>query len=174
MRALSLSALLLLLCINSCWSSEAVITDGDTLVLDGTSFRLDGIDAPEPDQVCLDEDNAVWPCGLEAREELKTLTKGHDVHCDNKGRDWSYPTRFIGVCWIEGETTSLNQMLVLAGWALNFEPYAKGRFKIDEETAREEHRGIWTGCFATPRDMRSWSKKTAALLGPSCSQDADA
>jgi hypothetical protein len=62
-------------------------------------------------------------------ERSGKLTKNHEVRCNNQGRDRIYPKRFIGICWIDGENTSLNQMLVLAGWALNFEPYAKVRFR---------------------------------------------
>ena len=52
-------------------AAEAIITDGDTLLLNGRPYRLDGIDAPETDQVCLDENGSVWACGIQAREELK-------------------------------------------------------------------------------------------------------
>jgi endonuclease YncB( thermonuclease family) len=51
-------------------SAEATITDGETLVLNGNSFRLDGIDAPKTDQVCLNENGTVWACGIEARDQL--------------------------------------------------------------------------------------------------------
>ena len=53
------------------WAAEVTITDGDTLVLNGTPHRLDGIYAPETDQVCLNETGAVWTCGIEARDQLK-------------------------------------------------------------------------------------------------------
>jgi endonuclease YncB( thermonuclease family) len=39
---------LLLLVPGSAWAAEAIILDGDTLRLGGTSYKLDGIDAPEP------------------------------------------------------------------------------------------------------------------------------
>ena len=47
--------------------------DGDTLILNGSPYRLDGVDAPETDQVCLDAAGAVWTCGIEARDQRKTL-----------------------------------------------------------------------------------------------------
>ncbi len=50
---------LLLLVPGSAWATEAIILDGDTLRLGGTSYKLDGIDAPEPDQVCLQGNGAV-------------------------------------------------------------------------------------------------------------------
>jgi hypothetical protein len=39
---------------------------------------------------------------------------------------------------VDGETASLNQMLVREGFALNFQPAAKGRFKADEAAAPRE------------------------------------
>ena len=47
------------------WAAGAIVSDGDTLTLDGTKFRLDGIDAPEFNQICLDEKGQPWKCGLE-------------------------------------------------------------------------------------------------------------
>ena len=44
-------AIVFLLLVVPGWALDLVIKDGDTLTLDGTEFRLDGIDAPEKDQV---------------------------------------------------------------------------------------------------------------------------
>ena len=163
-----LIAILLCIVIGPSWAEEATITDGDTLILNGILYRLDGIDAPETDQVCLDEKRNVWACGLEARDQLRKFVGKRDVRCDRKGYDTVYRNRRIGVCWVEGETTSLNQWLVREGWALNFEPYAKGRFKVDEDDARSGGRGIWKGCFSRPQEARRWNKSKASLLGASC------
>ena len=48
MRALI--AALLLAMVGPSLAAETVVTDGDTLQLDSTTYRLDGIDAPEIDQ----------------------------------------------------------------------------------------------------------------------------
>ena len=159
-----LIAIFLCILIGPSWAEQATITDGDTLVLSGIPYRLDGIDAPATDQVCLDDKRNVWACGLEARDQLRKFVGTRDVRCDRKGYDTVYRNRRIGVCWIEGETTSLNQWLVREGWALNFEPYAKGRFKADEDDARSKGRGLWNGCFSRPKETR-WNKRSASLLG---------
>jgi endonuclease YncB( thermonuclease family) len=158
---------------SSCWAAEATITDADTLILKGTTYRLDGIDTPETDQVCLDATGATWACGIEARERLTKFINARDVRCDDKGADTVYHNRRIGICWVEGETVSLNQWLVLEGWALNFEPYAKGRFKADQDAARDRGQGLWKGCFISPQVLRRWSKSTAKLLGESCPKGND-
>lgn len=163
-------ATLLLIVGGSCWAADAIVKDGDTLILGDTSYKLDGIDAPEPDQVCLDEKGTIWRCGIEARDRLAKLIDSRTVRCDDKGPDPAYPARRIGVCWIDGQ--NLNQLLVRDGWAVNFEPYAKGRFKADESDAEKNRRGLWKGCFLAPHDFRHWNKQTAKLYGLTCSDDA--
>lgn len=46
------------------------IVDGDTLVIGTTKIRLDKIDAPETDQICLNANGGHWTCGIEARDQL--------------------------------------------------------------------------------------------------------
>jgi len=47
--------------------------DADTLTVEGVRFRLDGIDAPELDQPCLDSAGEVFFCGRKAYEELQKV-----------------------------------------------------------------------------------------------------
>jgi endonuclease YncB( thermonuclease family) len=156
------------------WGAEATITDGDTLVVNGIPYRLDGIDAPETDQLCVDKAGAVWACGIEARDQLKNFVDNRDVRCDGKKYDTVYRNRRIAICRVEGEAMSLNQWLVREGWALNFEPYAKGRFKADEDDARNKGRGLWKGCFSRPQAARRGNKSTAILLGEACTKSTSA
>lgn len=167
---LAIPALLLLsfLLTNSSWAQRANVTDADTLIIDNVPYRFDGVDAPETDQLCLDETGAVWTCGIEARDKLVAFVASRLVRCDDKGRDTVYGNRRIGVCWIEGEAISLNQWLVREGWALNSEPYARGRFVSDQAQAKDEGRGLWKGCFSAPQEQRRWKKGAAILLGRGC------
>ena len=48
----------------------ARVVDGDTLTIGAAKIRLQGIDAPETDQVCLNASGQQWTCGLEARDRL--------------------------------------------------------------------------------------------------------
>jgi endonuclease YncB( thermonuclease family) len=152
-------------------AAQAVVTDGDTLVLDGKTYRLDGVDAPQTDQVCLDAAGSPWTCGVEVRDQLKQFIGSRAVRCEEKGSDPVYRNRRIGICWVDGETKSLNQWLVQQGWALNYEPYAKGRFLTDQKTARDNQQGLWKGCFVAPQILRRWTKSTAKLLGAHCPSD---
>jgi endonuclease YncB( thermonuclease family) len=153
-------------------AADQVVKDGGTIQLAGTTYRLDGIDAPELDQMCVDDHADPWTCGVEARDRLAKLTAKREVRCRDLGADPTTSKRRIGICTVDGETTSLNQMLVRDGFALNFEPTAKGRLKADEATAKAAPAGLWKGCFVAPAEFRHW-QKTTTLLGASCRSDKD-
>ena len=153
-------------------AATAIVRDGSTLQLGNVTYRLDGIDVPTVDQLCIDEHADSWTCGIEARDQLTKLIGGKQVRCDDLGPDPAYKKRHIGVCKIEGETTSLSQLLVRNGFALNVEASATGRFKVDEARAKDDRQGLWKGCFAAPREFRA-GKKDGALLGAACRADRD-
>ena len=52
------------------------VVDGDTLTIGAARIRLQGIDAPETDQVCLNASGQQWTCGLEARDRLAAHIAG--------------------------------------------------------------------------------------------------
>ncbi len=164
MRLFIVPLLVLTTCLG--WAADAVIKDGDTLKLDAILFRLEGIDAPELDQVCIDEKGAEWTCGIAARDALIKLVGSRAVNCQDNGPAPGYPETRLGICWVADESVSLNQQLVREGWALNFDP--KRSFKADQDEAHESRRGLWKGCFVAPWDLRNWRKSTAKLLGPTC------
>ncbi len=153
-------------------AAGAIVRDGGTVEVGGVTYRLDGIDAPELDQICIDEHADAWACGVEARDQLSNLIGGRQVRCEDLGLGTTYRKRHIGICTLEGETASLNQLLVRQGFALNFEPYARGRFREDEAAAKANRRGLWKGCFVAPQEFR-WGRKHGALLGDSCRTDKD-
>ena len=99
------------------YAAGAIVRDGDTIQLGSVTYRLDGIDAPELDQICIDDHADPWTCGVDAREQLTRLIGGRSVHCDDLGvgqvpqepahrrlqRGWRYgepepATRASGLC----------------------------------------------------------------------------
>ena len=154
------------------WAASATVGDGGTIQVAGVTYRLDGIDAPALDQMCIDEHADAWACGVEARDQLARLIGDRQVRCEDLGADAAYRKRHIGVCTLEGETASLNQLLVRQGFAVNSDPSAKGRFGDDETAAKDNRRGLWKGCFVAPREFRR-GRKDGALLGDSCRADKD-
>jgi len=159
---------LVLILTSPVWAAEPIVSDGDTLTFDGTKYRLHGIDAPEFNQICLDEKSQEWKCGLAARDALAKLIANRTFRCEDKGPDTLYHRR-IGICFVDD--MELNEWFVREGWALNFEPYAKGRYLAAQRDAANNRRGIWKGCFAAPTDWRHW-KKDAPSMGSACLRDA--
>ena len=153
-------------------AAGATVRDGHTIQLGEVTYRLDGVDAPEFDQMCIDDHADPWSCGVDARDQLTRLIGGRPVHCDDLGPDKNFTKWHIGLCTVEGETVSLNQQLVQQGFAMDFEPSAKGRFLDDEAKARDARQGLWKGCFIAPDDFRH-GKRDGALRGGACRTDRD-
>lgn len=153
------------------FAADAIVKDGDTLQIAGVIYRLEGIDAPEFDQMCTDPYAAPWSCGVEARDQLAKLIAGHAVSCIDQGLDKITNKWRAGICRVDGAADSLNQLMVRAGFALNLEPDASG-FGDDQSRAKADHQGLWQGCFAAPQAFRH-GDKSAPLLGWSCPSDKD-
>jgi len=114
------------------------------------------------------------PCGREAPERLAQFIGGRAVHCEDNGPDPAFRKRHICTCTVEGETMSINRWLVPEGLAINFEPFARGRFQSDEDDARQNRRGWWRGCIAAAQHLRYWRKLVAPLLGSTCANEPNA
>jgi endonuclease YncB( thermonuclease family) len=148
------AALLVAAVVKPCCATDVIIKDGDTIGVDGKTCRLDAIDAPELDQVCLNETGAAMSCGREVRERLAQYIGGRAVRCEDNGPDPVFRRRRICVCTVEGETMSINKWLVREGLAIKFEPFARGRFQEDEDEARQSRRGYGRAA--------SWRRSTCA------------
>jgi endonuclease YncB( thermonuclease family) len=164
--------LLAMLVASPSFAANSAVRDADTVDVGGTTFRLSGIDAPAPDQVCIDDHADSWACGAEARDQLTNLIGGRNVHCEDLGADATYKKWHLGICTAGDDTTSLNQLLVRRGFAVNLAPGAQARFAKDEADAKANRRGLWKGCFVIPRNFRA-GRKDGALLGGSCRADKD-
>jgi endonuclease YncB( thermonuclease family) len=153
-------------------AATAVVRDGDTIQLGDVTYRLDGADAPELDQVCIDDHADSWACGLDAREQLTKLVGSRSVRCDDLGADKTFRNRRVAICRVEGDAESLNRQLVQRGLAVSIEPAAKLHLKDDAAAAKADNRGLWKGCFALPQDFRT-GKKDGPLMGAACRPDRD-
>ncbi len=155
------------------WAANVVVKDAGTIQLSGATWRLDGVDAPAFDQICLNEFADPYACGADAREQLGKLIGDHAVHCDDLGPDKSFGKWRDGVCTVEGVATSLNQLVVQKGLALAAASAVKAGFKDDEAAAKKDLQGLWKGCFVPGSDFRH-GNKAAALLGAACRSDKQA
>ncbi|MBJ7408621.1 MAG: thermonuclease family protein, partial [Bradyrhizobium sp.] len=138
-------------------TTAATARDGNSIQLGDVTYRLDGVDAPELDQVCIDDHADSWTCGIAAREQLTKLIKGRMVRCDDVGPEKSFGKRHRAICTAEGDKASLNEQLVKLGFALAREP-VKTSVKPAAAEAKATGAGIWKGCFVAPQDFRSGKK----------------
>ena len=123
-------------------AATAIVHDGHTIQLGDITYKLDGIDAPEIDQTCIDDHADPWSCGIDARDQLTKLINGRAMHCDDLGVDKTTKKRHIGLCTIEGESTSLNQQLARQGLAISVEPALKVHAKDDAAAAKADRSGL--------------------------------
>jgi endonuclease YncB( thermonuclease family) len=156
------------------------VVDGDTLAIGATRIRLEGIDAPETDQVCLNANGIRWTCGIDARDQLAAHIAGRAISCSSSGID-AYK-RTLAICSLAAE--DLNAWMVQQGWALAYVQYSSAYRQVEED-ARIKQRGLWQGAFIAPWDWRHRNNKTvilgafsvpidaqAMLLGPSATEGA--
>ena len=153
-------------------AADVVVRDGDTLQLGDTTYKLDGVDAPEFDQICVDDHADPWACGVDTRDKVAALIGTGAVHCDDLGPAPSYKTWRLGLCRIEGESESLNAQIVRAGYATAILAAGTQRFAAEEADARDRQRGLWHGCFVAPQEFRR-HVTDGRLLGASCRGDKD-
>jgi endonuclease YncB( thermonuclease family) len=139
-------------------SGYARAADGDTIEINAQRIRLEGIDAPETDQVCLDAKEQRWTCGITARDKLSSHIAGRIVSCAARGED-RYG-RVLATCSVDGE--DLNAFMVREGLALDYAKYSREYIR-EEDTAREQGRGMWAGAFIAPWDWRHRDRNTVIL-----------
>jgi endonuclease YncB( thermonuclease family) len=143
------------------------IHDGDTVTVSGVKVRLEGIDAPEKDQFCLDSKSQPWACGEAALAELAKKAGDRPWTCHVSGR-YSFD-RLLGSCRVDGE--DIQRWMVRSGLALSYTRYSHV-YDEDEKTAREERAGLWSGAFIRPEAWRHRDKSTEILAAVSVPVDA--
>ncbi|MGE4070692.1 MAG: thermonuclease family protein [Lysobacterales bacterium] len=124
------------------------VIDGDTIDLDGTRYRLFGIDAPEKGQQCT-RNGAAYDCGEAAAEHLRFLIVGERVSCEHRSKDrWG---RIVAVCLLGDDDAS--RMMVRQGWAVAYTEYAID-YVEDERFAMNNGLGMWAKEFQLPKEWR--------------------
>jgi len=131
-------------------SGTARIIDGDTIVIGDTHIRLWGIDAPERQQTCHGKNGDTYECGRDAAAVLFELTR--DRRIESTSRDHDRYARVVAVC--RTESGEINAAMVRRGWAVDYSKYSGGQYRPDEEQARREQLGIWSGRFEMPWNWR--------------------
>jgi endonuclease YncB( thermonuclease family) len=127
------------------------VVDGDTLKLNGTTYRLWGMDAPETQQLCTDG----WPAGRAALSFLRDLTRDKTVVCVAKTTD-RYG-RSVAICHADG--VDLSASMVAAGMALAFVRYSSD-YVQQEAAARAARLGVHAHDCAAAWEWRAKQRST--------------
>ena len=130
-------------------TGPARVIDGDTLVMEGETIRLYGVDAPETDQSCHGPRGRIWRCGQTATRALAALSADRTVVCMTTSR--GRYGRAIARCHVG--KVDLGAWMVASGWALAYRRYSR-RYVPHECAARLARRGLWSGRFEAPWDHR--------------------
>ncbi|MFT5631065.1 MAG: micrococcal nuclease [Gammaproteobacteria bacterium] len=95
--------------------------DADTIVVDGTAVRLNGVDAPE----------LKTRSGQNGKRWMVNYLRDKQVHCDlNSERTYD---RWVGVCFADGN--DIGAAVIAAGHALDCRRYSGGRYRYLETPA---------------------------------------
>lgn len=127
------------------------VVDGDSLKFksEEKGRRLEGIDAPEKRQLCLDASGECFPCGKKATEHLRKLIGRGKVRCEAKKKGkWG---RWISTCFVNDN--NLNAAMARKGHAVAYSKYSK-EYIDEEKEAQQAKRGIWAGKFIVPEKWR--------------------
>lgn len=131
-----------------------VVVDGDTLVLDGRTVQLYGINAPALSQTCRSfRTGKDWPCGQDAVRKLRMMV-GVGIVCRIAPKEPSL-NRTEAICF--AGPFELNAEMVIRGWAVaewpqsaHEEPSAVHRYMAYQEAAEDLGAGIWASVFEPP------------------------
>ena len=156
-KILIFNLLFILICFSAVSSGKTIlgkakVIDGDTIHIYKNKIRLHAIDAPETNQTC-NKNNKVWNCGIESTKFLKKLIGKNKIECITTGKD-QY-NRFIGICY--KNNLDLNSEMVLNGWAIAYRYYSMD-YVEEEEVAKQQKRGVWSGKFEEPYLFRKKNK----------------
>lgn len=129
-------------------TGTAIVKDARTLVVNGETLQLFGIDAVAPTQTCQTKRKKDFPCGVVAANALATVVRNVEVRCNVVS---PAPPVITATC-LAGPMDIAEQQ-VLLGWAFA-DPETGEKYRRAERAARVLNEGIWKGHFEYPWDWR--------------------
>ncbi|NSZ57769.1 thermonuclease family protein [Agrobacterium tumefaciens] len=132
-------------------AGRASVVDGDTIDIAGQRIRFDGIDAPESRQVCRTSSGEAYWCGRTSAYALdEFLAQSRPTFCIPKGKSYD---RVVAVCR-RADGADVNSWMVRNGHAVDWIKYSKGRYAEEQREAIVSRRGVWSGKFQMPCEVR--------------------
>jgi endonuclease YncB( thermonuclease family) len=133
----------------------AKAVDGRTLVINGETARLQGIDAFPLKQSCKTKHDDPFPCGEVATKALATILRNVKIIC--KPADAEAPAAPVLLVTCRGGPVDIAEQQVLLGWAFA-DPETGQRYKRAERAAKALNEGAWKGKFDYPWDWRKQNR----------------
>ncbi len=130
---------------------EAEVLSAETLRVGGQTYRLAGIDAPEPAQRCRLA-GKLFSCGAVAKAALMDLVAGSRAVSCAPLPGTEHPTIPLARCRDAGY--DLSEGMTYTGWALADRESGQ-RYRRFEDGAAKARRGLWRGKFVFPWDWRA-------------------
>ncbi len=126
-------------------TGAAQAIDGDSVRLLGEELRLEGLDAPEYRQTCIDSGGRSVACGREARRALQAMFARGLTTCevgkvDRYGR---------GLARCRQGDEDINAAMVRNGQAVSY-----GAYRSEDAEAKAAGRGLWALRFERPETWR--------------------
>lgn len=143
------------------------VVDGDTIRVGGETVRLFGIDAPERDQLCWDDDEQAIRCGEWATRVLERFAEGREGQCDAiRPDDFG---RTLATCTVRG--VDLGETLLRNGIVRIYSRETRPDYPEFEKEAELLERGIWAWRHEDPSAFRASVRAAADAAAPR--QNAD-
>jgi endonuclease YncB( thermonuclease family) len=142
-------------------TGQASVIDADTLEIHGARIRLWGVDAPEADQLCRNQESDHYRCGQKAANDLDAFIGRRPIECVEVDRD-QYK-RAVAVCTVIG--VDLAEWLVKSGLALDWPQYSKGAFAAAQSAAKRANLGMWGGSLLEPWRYRACRRTGGSPVG---------
>jgi endonuclease YncB( thermonuclease family) len=131
---------------------EAVVIDGNNILINKEKIKLLGVNAPGIDQVCSNEN-----VGYNAKSYLELLLDKNYVECRSRGFDKDETSKRLSICYIkhldkEGNVIDesfkeiykyeINKIMIKSGYAFN-DTRNGNLYKEEEKYAKENNLPVW-------------------------------
>ncbi|MEJ8308605.1 thermonuclease family protein [Agrobacterium larrymoorei] len=132
-------------------TGRASVIDGDTIEINGTRIRFNGIDAPESNQLCQNASGKAYRCGQASAKALDAfLSQSRPTTCVPTGKSYD---RLVGHC-VRADGSDVNTWMVRNGYAIDWPKYSHGFYAETQQEAQLAKAGIWSGSFQMPCVVR--------------------
>lgn len=138
---------------------RAIALTGDRLRIGGSLVKLDGIEAPEDDQLCARPDGRTWRCGATARDTLLREVRGRRISCKLTGKT----TGAAQLASCTADDKDIAEELARGGHVFATKALFSGYGPAEDE-ARQARRGLWFGNAQHPAEFRAqkWDEAKSA------------